>query len=454
MIKSLLALLTRQNNNPTSIFERVGDYFITPLAIGFSFLKFNAIKQGNRIFSYEIPRDFLILNSRAKYVGLVGLRMLGILLSPLAIVGFTIKLLGLVHSKSTRKIYFNWVKPASIEYENLFFAKNDEKQIARMYNNKSIIEEAIATGKASLLLQDIYNHPRTWLIHYVEDGFIPGYSGFGNTDMSLTPDIKECVCCNSGHFNRFINHRRQNIEAKIAQYLSEFNSVNSLSYLSLGANGFLQELMIISRILAKKLNANIHLVDPTFGNITSDRTSVYKTDYSQGRISSINESQLMVDFVRAAAKEEGIEINFQFYKTIDDVPAHRRFDMITAIDFDDIFNTDKHGFKDVCEAQSRLRFGGRLYLSYDKHDFVYNQSRCIDSNGLYSLLLKGPMPTKLIAWEKPNLSTRLRRTPSWPLEFFEHQHSSEKNQSLIQDDSCISSSSRDQIADSKKTLRI
>lgn len=409
MMQSLLALATRRNIKPTSLMERIGDYFIAPLSYGFAQLKFDVIIKDNRKFAYDVPYDLHRADTTLKINGYYALRFLGMLLSPVAILGFAIKLVALLCSKRMRNIYLNWQTPAKIEFPYLLFNNQDEKQRAKMYNNINIMEAAIIESRASLLLEDIASQPKKWLIHYVQDGFTPGYGGYGETSMNLTPDIEECVCCNSGHFNRFNNQRRQTMEKRVAAALTARASMAPLSYLSCGAAGLLQELMMATILLSKGCDATMHLVDPLFWNISDDRTAFYSND---GK----NKTKLLVDLLHAAAEEKGCNINLLFYSSIDQVPKDCRLDVITAIDFDDMFDDRKKGVDTLVEAQSRLKSGGRLYVSYNQHDLIYNQSGCIFSNQSSVLTLKKqetPEAKHYTPLKKPSLQTRMVRTGSW-----------------------------------------
>lgn len=375
---TLFALLTRQNNAPSSDLERLGDRFIAPMGFGFARLKFASITKNNRIFTYDVPYDVDIIDSRIKHLRFLIARAIGILLSPLAIIGFVIKLVALINSRQMRNIYLLWEKPAEIEFNYLLFRDEEEKQKARIYNNENILKAAIHAEKASLLLDDIATRPEKWLIHYIETGFVSGYGGFGNTNMSLTPQINECVCRNSGNFNRFLNQRRQNIEKRLTQDLSKNMVKDRLSYLSLGANGFLQELMIARILFKKKVKVDMHLVDPEFKIISTDRTAVLQVNHANADLPPINKSQLMVDFISSAAKEKDLDVTISFYRCIDDVPSDQGFDIVTAIDYDDLWNSETNSYNDVRAVQSRLNPNGHLYLAYKKQNFVYTLQGCID----------------------------------------------------------------------------
>ncbi len=79
------------------------------------------------------------------------------------------------------------------------------------------------------------------------------------------------------------------------------------------------------------------------------------------------------------AKELGQTVHLQFFNDLSTFNIDQKFDVISAIDFDDLFGRH-NGYTAVCEAYTHLKEGGRLYLSYDTKNFIYDNAGCIVSN--------------------------------------------------------------------------
>ncbi len=354
------ALLTERNLRPSSKLERVGDWFISPLAHFIGKNKFHVIKNGINKFAYRYAEEYKYISADNYFSASF---YIAILFSPFALLGFAIKLPALATSNEMRDIYFDWIQPISGEYTYIAHGKQQERFLAQIWNNQSVIDGAIKSSCANLLMNDILKNPKQWFIRYQDDSFTKGYWGFGSAFMTLSPYITECVCRNSGNFDRHLTQRRQNVEKKLSDYVQTLNHSRHLTYMALGADGLLQELNNIYIFLSQGFDVECFLIDPAFENISLDKTSAKNTEN-------------FINLINAISRETNHRIHIQFLNNINEVPAGKKIDVISIIDFDDI----KEHYDDVCKAYTYLRNGGRLYLSFDKYDFVYDEKQCIESS--------------------------------------------------------------------------
>lgn len=366
MFKRISAFLFRRNNKPSSLLEAIGDWLITPLAYFLLVPKFTVVEHRGAQFFYENPYDHPYINS---VPGFYIAKVLSFLLLPFALIGYLVKLSALLFSREMRTVYSNWQTPDPIEFKYMVFNTNEDKLKAKLYNNLSIMNAAIKTGCASLLMADIVKNYRQWLVHLKSDDFRPGFDGWGHEDISFIPYVKECVCCN---FDRFKTERRQTIEKRMIDDLTARTSKGQMiTYMSLGADGFLQELMNIYSLLSQGFNVNAFLVDCNFH--AADKPKLIKgyTDF--------------LNFLQAIAKEKDLELRIQILKDLATFPTETKLDIVSAIDFDR--PSANHSI--LCKAAQQLKPDGRLYLSYDMIDSIYSKEVCIQSNCSEPLVLSG-----------------------------------------------------------------
>jgi hypothetical protein len=370
MFKRISAFFFRRNNKPSSLLEAIGDWLITPLAYFLLIPSFTTVENNGARFFYETAYDHPYINS---VEGFHIARILSFLLLPFALIGVLVKLSALVFSREMRTIYSNWQIPDPIEYKYMVFKSNEDKLKAELYNNLSIMNAAIETGHASLLMADIVKNYHQWLVHLKSDDFRPGFDGFGHADMSFIPYVSECVCCN---FNRLQTERRQKMEKEMMDDLTAraFKD-QTVTYMSLGAYGFLQELINIYLLLAQGLHVTAFLVDKNFHLADQPERIKGYTDF--------------LKFLQAVAKEKGLKLHIQLLRDLTTFPTETKLDIVSAIDFDR--PSIEPSLSILSKAAQQLKPSGRLYLSYDVEDSIYNNEKtCIKSNSPHPLMLTAP----------------------------------------------------------------
>ena len=220
------------------------------------------------------------------------------------------------------------------------------------------MEQAIQKSKAAPLVFNIIEHPEKYISFRK--------SMWGDFKGELFGNLHECACVQTEEFHRFKNPRRVTVENRIiADTLSRFKKEEEIRYLSLGAGGCLQDFMSLGRLLREGYrNIQAVLIDPQFA---------HGYDHLKRELLLLS----------AAAQELGGNLSISFLPSIQtlnssDVDAlaslPSSFDIIAAIDFDDIDSA----LDDVFFAQTLLSEQGIYYLSFGQHDLTFNPHTCTE----------------------------------------------------------------------------
>lgn len=373
MINKIIAFSSYKNKYPNSLFEQVGDAFLTPISTlcgRNSFVVLKNDKTGNR-FIYTATN-----NSKSSLRVVVEL-IISMVTVPFTLVGIMFKGLSLITSKETRDIYINWQNPLKAQFnnpdkilDNYFW---DGRRIVglaqRGANFVNLSTNAIEKGCASQLLDELLRHPREYLVETYDEVL--------GDQVWLPPSLNECSCVNSGNFNRFKNRRRLDLEKQlISDAIKSFPPSESirLNYVGFGAGKLLQDFINIAKLMkAGYKDINVTLIDP----ILKSESAKVKSDKQ-----ALNPAVEQFNFLLKAAEQKGIKLQINQFKNITEYRKKfpkEKAHIISAIDFDDY---DK-AFNDIILCHQILHTNGKFYLSYSLHDFCFGSTQCISNKNLW-----------------------------------------------------------------------
>lgn len=168
----------------------------------------------------------------------------------------------------------------------------------------------------------------------------------------------ECSCPEGDCFNRFMNTRRQKIENRIVADLTtrDVPKDKPLTYLSLGAGGYLQDLFILTKlILAGYRTIQVFLVDPTF----------YETLFPQ-----------FEDVLSSLSEAPGISITVEHHLSVSvfhEQHPEVNIDLLLAIDFGDFMEA----LDALVLSHQQLSDNGRFFLSMGEADYIFDRKTCL-----------------------------------------------------------------------------
>lgn len=241
----------------------------------------------------------------------------------------------------------------------LEFAVNTSKCKSKIVSEK--IENAIKEKKLFLFLSQVMEEKDPNVYFIKEWGL-----------SRLPPYLTECACAMTGRYDRFSNQNRAAYTQMLADDLqTNFPPVSkfTLNYLSLGAGGCLQDLFNIMELIKRGYTRfNISLVD----------FALFKEDEKNDKI--LTEAFCEFEkYLRKIAEEKGLTIQINAFKKLEGLKQQfldQRFQIISAIDFDE-FISDDEALKDGILVHECLERNGRYYLSFSGQIWVFNEERCI-----------------------------------------------------------------------------
>lgn len=198
-----------------------------------------------------------------------------------------------------------------------------------------------ASDQAILAFIDgLANNPQNYLTHW------ESWEYYKDNHLKDS-QISEC-CCQDGSHNRFSsgNSRAPTEQAIIDKVLKISQSeAAAIKLLSLGAGSYLQDLIILCRLVFLKIKSkNIQLVCvepravpnyPTEQEIKQSDSRYMNKGYSKVIISGRREREL-INIIEKINKATGFNIQVEFYKSIDGLPKNCSFDGVYAIDYDSL----------------------------------------------------------------------------------------------------------------------
>ncbi|MBA2651025.1 MAG: hypothetical protein H0U73_01950 [Tatlockia sp.] len=225
----------------------------------------------------------------------------------------------------------------------------------------AIIELLTSAHKHSLLrpiFEDFIAEPKSWLIP-IEDVVT-------HKQTLLLPYLEECACTDGNAFNRYKNDRREQIENSIIQFAqNRFNktSPTTINYLSLGSGYLLQDFFIIVKLMLEGYSVVVSLVDPIYSKSVR-----------------ANQALKQFEFLMLAATEMNLSVTIRSFPNIEEFnrSVNTPQDLVTAIDFDDIYGA----FNDLMLAQESLHSKGRMFLACKDENYIFSKDKCIQSPAL------------------------------------------------------------------------
>lgn len=221
--------------------------------------------------------------------------------------------------------------------------------------------------------------------------YFPHYSSRREVDgeQKMMPGmiLHECGC---DHFSRVgtifdprDNPRRCNLEAQVVENLQKIqpNKVETISILSLGAGGMLQEFRVLNALVLDGY-FNIHLV-------------------CVDHIFESQEEMMCVDGVKQLfSKFPGIRI--EAFQSISEIPSNLNFHQIMAIDYPCFDGPDT--LVDLVKAQTHLKPIGQAVVAFSNEDLILSSDFHLSSLGPKSLVVsqiqsvKEALPREKKSW--------------------------------------------------------
>lgn len=211
-----------------------------------------------------------------------------------------------------------------------------------------LILEKLEDAELARIVRETVNEPKRFLQTEVEGSWI-SFLGF-----------KECNCSTSSNFDRRLSNRRQELEnAIVSHFQKNYHTSDRISLYGFGSGGLLQDYIILGKLFqAGFTNIEIDLIDPGYGSERTERGIFF------------------LELFRRIAP--GIQI--QFYGNIQDVPSGKTYDVVTAIDCDDLGGDEDDTlgglevWEDLLKVKTMLRPMGRLYLGFDLEDVIWQEN--------------------------------------------------------------------------------
>ena len=189
------------------------------------------------------------------------------------------------------------------------------------------------------------------------DFLFSGVSGGGYINLYFFL-FYECLCPDTGRFNRFINNRRQQIEDTVVTDLQTYMSFSdTIRYLSLGAGGLLQDLFILIKLInAGYTSFEIFLVEPELDEQVKN---------------------VFIHVLTFVTQEKNLTIAIGDYASMEafkQVHPNQEIDLLLGIDCGDFMSS----LDAIVEAHQSLSEKGRFYLSFGETNYIFNQQGCYD----------------------------------------------------------------------------
>ncbi|HVW99026.1 MAG TPA: hypothetical protein VHA52_01085, partial [Candidatus Babeliaceae bacterium] len=217
-----------------------------------------------------------------------------------------------------------------------------ENQTNSYTSNTSDIQRLWNECKKRGLLRDFFfamvESPRKFC---VREGILSPRTEFSPLGAS------ECACVNTGAYDRLITDRRYNFENAIIQDLRQqiSNKDQTVRIMSLGCGRLLQEIILIGRLILEGFSS----IDMTLVDFWEEDKIFQKCR----------------DFFDQTFPE--ITISWTRAKTVSDISPKMRFDLIYAIDFDDLFAA----YEFAAYEKDNLKLYPKLYDCFDLMESIH-----------------------------------------------------------------------------------
>jgi hypothetical protein len=220
--------------------------------------------------------------------------------------------------------------------------------LERVQRQNSLIEEAIAAGRAYPLLVDTLERSRQLMV------------------QNWLLGLFECHCADQG-MNRYCNDRRFQVEQTIVQEMTERFSLGTsfkLRYLSLGSGGGLQDFYTLGRLLKAGLctiEATLYDPEPVEDESGLEDVCILPEPADGGDLRADVIHSAAFRLLKAAFAERGgsLEIVGADGPSVPSGPWH----CVSAIDFDALYEREGGPLNALVEAMDALAPSGRLYLT-------------------------------------------------------------------------------------------